>query len=213
MTDGRAPSEPGGIHASAQVHPTALVDDGATVGANTRIWHFVHVSAGAVIGAGCVLGQNVFVAPGVRIGAGCRIQNNVSVYTGVELEDEVFVGPSAVFTNVVNPRAHVSRKDAFAPTRVCRRATIGANATIVCGVTLGEGAFVGAGSVVTRDVAPRVQVQGNPARPAGWRCDCGEPAVAGSGGAVCQSCGTRYRVRSDGGLDPEVASATDRAEG
>ena len=196
------------VHPAAMIHPSAVVDEGARLGARTRIWHFVHVSAGAEIGPDCVLGQNVFVAPGVRIGAGCKLQNNVSVYAGVTLEDEVFVGPSAVFTNVLNPRAHVNRKDAFAPTRVGRRATIGANATIVCGVTLGEGAFVGAGAVVTHDVPPRVQVQGNPARPAGWRCDCGEglpPAPSDTGGSApltCGACGQGWVRRADGGLDP-----------
>lgn len=193
---------------AAWVHPTAVVDAGARLGPRTRVWHFVHVSDGAEIGADCVLGQNVFVAPGVRIGAGCKLQNNVSVYTGVTLEAEVFVGPSAVFTNVVNPRAHVSRKDAFAPTHVGRRATIGANATIVCGVTLGAGAFIGAGAVVTHDVPPRVQVQGNPARAAGWRCDCGAglpPPPSDTGDSeplCCGACGTSWVRRADGGLDP-----------
>jgi UDP-2-acetamido-3-amino-2,3-dideoxy-glucuronate N-acetyltransferase len=191
---------------AAWVHPTAVVDEGARLGAGTRVWHFVHVSAGAEVGPGCVLGQNVFVAPGVRIGAGCKLQNNVSVYAGVTLGDEVFVGPSAVFTNVLEPRAHVSRRHAFVPTRVERRATIGANATVVCGVTLGEGAFVAAGAVVTHDVPPRVQVQGVPARPAGWRCDCGE-ALEGTGGEAadplrCGACGAAWTRRTDGGLDP-----------
>jgi len=197
----------------AWIHPTAIVDEGVSLGEDVRVWHWVHVCAGARIGAGTVLGQNVFVGPGVSIGTGCRIQNNVSVYAGVTLEDEVFVGPSAVFTNVVNPRAHVSRKHEFAPTLVRRRATLGANSTVVCGVTVGEAAFVGAGAVVTRDVPPRVQVQGNPARPAGHRCDCGEGLGAsatddGGGGRTCGACGARYAPRPDGGLDvlPDPAS-------
>jgi UDP-2-acetamido-3-amino-2,3-dideoxy-glucuronate N-acetyltransferase len=155
-------------------HPTAVVDAGARVGAGSKIWHFCHVMRGARIGDRCVLGQNVFVATGGRIGDGCRIQNNVSVYDGVELEDEVFVGPSAVFTNVRNPRAAVDRRAAFTATCVGRGATIGANATIVCGVTIGAYAFVGAGAVVTRDVAPHAVVTGVPARRTGWICRCGE---------------------------------------
>ncbi len=190
---------------AAQIHPTAVVDEGAVLADDVRVWHFVHVSSGAHVGAGSVLGQNVFVGPDVRIGAGCRLQNNVSVYSGVTLEDEVFVGPSAVFTNVGNPRAHVSRRDAFEATLIRRRATLGANCTIVCGVTIGEGAFVGAGAVVTTDVPPRVQVVGNPARPSGHRCDCGEalgaPATDVEGGLVCGACGARYAPRADGGLD------------
>jgi len=202
VSDGSPPEA--GIHPEAWIHPTAIVDEGASIGAGTKVWHFVHVCAGAVIGPGCVLGQNVFIAPGVRIGAGCKLQNNVSVYVGVTLEDDVFVGPSAVFTNVLNPRAHVSRKDAFAPTLVRRWASIGANATIVCGTTLGEGAFVAAGAVVTRDVPPRVQVLGAPARAHGVRCDCGEAlADPTHGGAPihCGACAARYEARTDGGLD------------
>ncbi len=191
--------------AEAHVHPTAVIDEGAVLGPDVRVWHWVHVCPGATVGAGSVLGQNVFVAPGVRIGAGCRLQNNVSLFDGVTLEDEVFVGPSAVFTNVTNPRAHVSRKDQFAATLVKRRATLGANCTIVCGVTIGEGAFIGAGAVVTRDVPARVQAVGNPARPAGFRCDCGEalggPSTDDGGAFACTSCGARYTHRSDGGLD------------
>jgi UDP-2-acetamido-3-amino-2,3-dideoxy-glucuronate N-acetyltransferase len=195
------------IDPTAAVHETAVVDEGATIGPGARVWHFVHICAGARIGAGTVLGQNVFVAPGVAIGAGCKLQNNVSVYAGVRLADEVFVGPSAVFTNVVNPRAHVDRKAEFALTHVGPRATIGANATIVCGVTLGPGAFVAAGAVVTKDVPPRVLVQGCPAVPAGLRCDCGEAldASAADKGAgaefSCAVCGDRWVPRTDGGLD------------
>jgi UDP-2-acetamido-3-amino-2,3-dideoxy-glucuronate N-acetyltransferase len=176
------------------VHESAYVDAGAVVGAGTRIWHFCHVMAGAVIGARCVLGQNVFVMSGTRIGDNVRIQNNVSVYAGVTLEDDVFCGPSMVFTNVVNPRAHVSRKDEFRPTLVKRGASIGANATIVCGTTLGEYSFVGAGAVVTKDVPPYALVTGVPARRTGWVCACGETLPARQGTLTCAACGAAYVV-------------------
>lgn len=155
-------------------HPSAIVDPGAEVGAGSRIWHFCHVMTGARIGPNCSLGQNVFVASTAVLGAGCKIQNHVSIYDGVWLGEDVFVGPSAVFTNVKNPRAHVSRRHEYAPTRVGRGATIGANATIVCGVTIAEFAFIGAGAVVTRDVPAHALVLGNPARQVGWACACGE---------------------------------------
>jgi UDP-2-acetamido-3-amino-2,3-dideoxy-glucuronate N-acetyltransferase len=187
---------------AAFIHPSAFVDDGAEVGEGTRIWHFCHVNPGAVIGAGCSLGQNVVVMPRVRIGNNVKIQNNVSVYEGVELEDDVFCGPSMVFTNVVNPRSHVSRKHAYRPTVVRRGASIGANATIVSGVELGRYAFVGAGAVVTRDVPAYALVVGVPARQVGWACQCGErlpePTVSGDDAAVrmlsCGDCGSRYRL-------------------
>lgn len=185
-----------------QQHPSAVVDDGASIGDETRIWHFVHVCSGARIGARCVLGQNVYVGPGVEIGDGVRIQNNVSVYEGVIVEDDVFLGPSAVFTNVINPRAHVQRKDQFRPTRVRRGATIGANATIICGVQLGEYAFVGAGAVVTRDVPDYALVMGNPARHAGWVCACGE-RLPDDAEPSC-TCGASYRLEADA-----LAPATD----
>jgi UDP-2-acetamido-3-amino-2,3-dideoxy-glucuronate N-acetyltransferase len=169
-------------------HATAVVDRGANVGDGTKIWHFCHVMAGARIGAGCVLGQNVFVASGAIVGHGCRLQNNVSIFDGVVLEDDVFVGPSAVFTNVRTPRAAVSRKDQFAATRVERGATIGANATIVAGVAIGEYALVAAGAVVTRDTAPHALVAGVPARRTGWVCTCGVKLRARPRGATCASC-------------------------
>jgi len=178
------------------VHETAVVDAGATIGPGTRIWHFVHVMPGAVIGADCVLGQNVYVANGTKIGNRVKLQNNVAVYEGVELGDDVFCGPSMVFTNVVTPRSHVSRKAEFVRTVVKRGASIGANATILCGTTLGEYCFVGAGAVVTRDVPPYALVTGVPARRAGWVCACGVP-LKGSGAMACASCGQRYRQSGD----------------
>jgi UDP-2-acetamido-3-amino-2,3-dideoxy-glucuronate N-acetyltransferase len=156
------------------IHESSYVDDGASVGDGTKIWHFCHVMPGAVIGERCSLGQNVVVMPGTKIGNNVKIQNNVSIYEGVELEDDVFCGPSMVFTNVINPRSHVSRKHEYRRTLVRRGATIGANATVVCGVTLGEYAFAGAGAVVTKDVRPYALVVGVPARQVGWVCECGE---------------------------------------
>ncbi len=176
------------------VHPTAIVDPGAQVGAGTRIWHWVHVCGGARIGNNCSLGQNVFVANKVVIGNNVKIQNNVSVYDEVMLEDDVFCGPSMVFTNVINPRSHVPRKDEYLATRVCRGATLGANCTVVCGHTIGEYAFVGAGAVVTRDVPDHALVVGTPARRIGWMCRCGERLPAGEGTIACVACATRYQV-------------------
>jgi UDP-2-acetamido-3-amino-2,3-dideoxy-glucuronate N-acetyltransferase len=173
-------------------HSTAVVDRGARIGAGTKIWHFCHLMSGARVGPGCVLGQNVFVAGSAAVGAGCRIQNNVSIYDGVVLGDGVFVGPSAVFTNVRTPRAPVDRRADIEPTRVGEGATIGANATIVCGVTIGAHAFVGAGAVVTRDVAPHAMVSGVPARRIGWICRCGE--TRGSAKKIGQ-CGCHARER------------------
>jgi UDP-2-acetamido-3-amino-2,3-dideoxy-glucuronate N-acetyltransferase len=176
------------------VHETAVVDEGAVLGEGTRVWHFSHVSSGARLGARCVLGQNVFVGPGVAIGDGVKIQNNVSVYSGVTLEDHVFLGPSCVFTNVLTPRAHVERKDEFAETRVGRGATVGANATIVCGHDLGEYSLIGAGAVVTREVPPHAVVVGNPARRFGWACRCGEVLPDTR---VCPRCGDTYRIEGE----------------
>ena len=159
---------------STFLHESSYVDEGAVIGDGTKVWHFCHVMSGAVIGERCSLGQNVVVMPGTRIGNNVKIQNNVSIYEGVELEDDVFCGPSMVFTNVINPRSHVSRKHEYQRTLVRRGATIGANATVVCGVTLGEYAFVGAGAVVTKDVRPFALVTGVPGRQVGWMCRCGE---------------------------------------
>ena len=179
------------------VHESAYVDDGARIGKGTKIWHFCHVMPGAQIGERCSLGQNVVVMSGTRIGNNVKIQNNVSIYEGVELEDDVFCGPSMVFTNVINPRSHVSRRNEFQKTRVQRGASIGANATILCGVTLGEYAFVGAGAVVTTDVLPYALMIGVPARRVGWMCQCGERLPDGGAG-TCKACGTRYERSGDG---------------
>jgi len=179
------------------VHPTAVVDDGAAIGAGSRIWHFCHVMAGARIGRDCVLGQNVMVGAGVVVGDGCKIQNNVSLYAGVVLENQVFCGPSAVFTNVLTPRAFVERKDEFRPTLVRRGATVGANATVLCGTTVGAYAMIGAGAVVTRDVADHALVIGSPARRVGWVSRTGERL---GGDLTCPRTGERYR-ETDGRLE------------
>ena len=173
-------------------HESSYVDDGAVIGAGTKIWHFAHVMPGAVIGARCSLGQNVVVMPGTRIGDNVKIQNNVSIYEGVELENDVFCGPSCVFTNVMNPRSHVSRKHEYQRTLVKRGGSIGANATIVCGVTLGEYAFIGAGAVVTADVPPYGLMVGVPARRVGWMCQCGERLHVAASRAGCAACGAGY---------------------
>jgi UDP-2-acetamido-3-amino-2,3-dideoxy-glucuronate N-acetyltransferase len=179
----------------AVIHPSAIVDEGARLGAGTHVWHFAHVCAGARIGSGCSLGQNVFVGNDVRIGDRVKVQNNVSVYDAVTLEDDVFCGPSMVFTNVYNPRAAVVRKDEYRRTLVRRGATIGANATIVCGVTIGEYAFIAAGAVVKRDVPAFALMAGVPARQAGWMSRHGERLalpLSGAGQAVCPHTGDTY---------------------
>jgi UDP-2-acetamido-3-amino-2,3-dideoxy-glucuronate N-acetyltransferase len=150
-----------------QAHPTAVIDEGAEIGNGTKIWHFSHIMSGAVIGEDCNIGQNVVISPKVSLGSNVKVQNNVSVYTGVTCEDDVFLGPSCVFTNVLNPRSFISRKDEFKPTLVKRGASIGANATILCGITIGEYAMIGAGSVVTKDVLAFALVVGNPGRQVG----------------------------------------------
>jgi UDP-2-acetamido-3-amino-2,3-dideoxy-glucuronate N-acetyltransferase len=185
------------------IHESAFVDDGAQIGEDTKVWHFCHVLGGAVIGQSCSLGQNVVVMNGVRIGNNVKIQNNVSVYEGVELEDDVFCGPSMVFTNVNNPRSHVSRKNEYAKTLVKQGATIGANATIVCGVTLGEYSFVGAGSVITHDVPAYALVVGVPGKRVGWMCQCGE-RLPDNGRGTCSRCASAYEpdgagIRRTGG--------------
>ena len=179
---------------AADIHPTAIVDEGAKLGEGTRVWHWAHVCGGARIGARCVLGQNVYVANDVVIGDNVRIQNNVSVYDAVTIEDDVFCGPSMVFTNVYNPRSHVSRKSDYRRTLVKRGASIGANATIVCGYTIGEYGFVGAGAVVTGDVPAYALMVGVPARRVGWMCQCGERLPDAAGVVRCTKCGHRYRI-------------------
>ena len=185
------------IDPTAFVHESSYVDEGATIGAQSRIWHFCHVMPGAVIGSRCNLGQNVVVMNGVRVGDNCKIQNNVSLYEGVTLEEDVFCGPSMVFTNVMNPRSHVSRKNEYRKTLVRRGASIGANATIVCGTTLGEYCFVGAGAVVIRDVPAFAMMAGVPARRIGWMCQCGERLPDKTGDVQCESCGSRYHVAAN----------------
>jgi UDP-2-acetamido-3-amino-2,3-dideoxy-glucuronate N-acetyltransferase len=175
-----------------QIHPTAIVDEGARIGDETRVWHWVHVCGGAQIGERCSLGQNVFVGNDVVIGNNVKIQNNVSVYDAVSLEDDVFCGPSMVFTNVYNPRASVSRKDEYRKTTVRKGATLGANSTIVCGTTIGEHAFVAAGAVVNRDVPAYALMMGVPARRRGWMCSCGL-TLQGTGDVRCE-CGSHYHI-------------------
>jgi UDP-2-acetamido-3-amino-2,3-dideoxy-glucuronate N-acetyltransferase len=188
------------------VHESSFVDEPSDIGEGTRIWHFSHVMTGSKIGRGCNIGQNVVISPQVRIGDNVKIQNNVSIYTGVELEDDVFCGPSMVFTNVSNPRSHVSRKDEYRATLVKRGASIGANATVVCGHTIGRYAFIGAGAVVTRDVPDYAMVVGNPSRVIGWMCQCGvkldlsrDPAKEER--ATCSACESSY-VKTGGVVSP-----------
>jgi UDP-2-acetamido-3-amino-2,3-dideoxy-glucuronate N-acetyltransferase len=183
------------------VHTSSCVDEGAQIGAETKIWHFCHVMSSARIGEGCNIGQNVFIAANVNIGNNVKIQNNVSLYTGVIVEDDVFLGPSMVFTNVINPRSHINRKDEYQTTLVKRGASIGANATVLCGVTLGCYSFIGAGAVVTHNVPDYALLYGNPARIQGWMCQCGVRLdfIAESGRmlAACESCGERYEKQDD----------------
>ncbi len=182
-----------------RAHPTAVIDAGCVIGDGTVVWHFSHLVGGCRVGARCSLGQNVVVMSSAVVGDGCRIQNNVSVFDGVRLEDDVFVGPSVVFTNVLNPRAFVCRKGEYRPTLIKRGVSIGANATIVCGVVVGEYALVGAGSVVTKDVPPYALVMGNPARRVGWVSRLGHKLHFGADGtARCPESGEAYVISGDG---------------
>ena len=185
------------IHPDAFIHETAVVDEGAEVGAGTKVWHFCHLMAKAQVGAECSLGQNVYVGDNAVIGDGTKIQNNVSVYQGVVCEEEVFLGPSMVFTNVINPRSGVVRRDEYRQTLVRKGASIGANATILCGITIGQYAFVGAGAVVTKDVPDHALVVGNPARQTGWMSRRGHrmPEPDEEGVTACPETGERYRLR------------------
>lgn len=185
------------VDKTAFIHESSYVDEGATIGAQSKIWHFCHIMPGAVIGARCSLGQNVVVMNSVTIGDNCKIQNNVSLYEGVTLEDDVFCGPSMVFTNVMNPRSHVSRKNEYRKTLVKRGASIGANAAIVCGSTLGEYSFIGAGAVVIRDVPAFALMAGVPAKRIGWMCQCGERLPDATGEVLCAACGSRYSVSAN----------------
>jgi UDP-2-acetamido-3-amino-2,3-dideoxy-glucuronate N-acetyltransferase len=183
------------------VHESSYIDEPCEIGEGTKIWHFSHVMKNSKIGRHCNIGQNVVISPEVTIGDNVKLQNNVSVYTGVELEDDVFCGPSMVFTNVVNPRSQVSRKDEYRKTLVKRGASIGANATVVCGHTIGRFAFIGAGSVVTKDIPDYALIVGNPGRIAGWMCECGiKLAFSGNPqeqNSVCSACGKSY-MKKDG---------------
>ena len=178
-----------------QAHSTAVIDDGAEIGAGTKIWHFAHICAGASIGENCSFGQNTMVAPGVEIGSRVKVQNNVAIYTGTTVEDEVFLGPSCVLTNVTNPRSQVSRRSLYERTVIRRGATIGANATIVCGITIGRYAFIAAGAVVAQDVPDYALMTGVPARRMAWACRCGATLPAAENDTVtCADCGNTYRI-------------------
>ena len=181
-------------------HPTAIIDRGAKIGSGTRIWHWVHIGPNAEIGTNCSLGQNVYVGQ-AKIGNNVKIQNNVSVFDAVVLEDDVFCGPSMVFTNVINPRSHIVRKHEYKPTLVKRGATIGANAVLVCGIEIGSYAMVGAGAVVTRDVPDYALVMGNPARRMGWTCRCGVRLEISNARAYCRMCDSNYEI-TDGCCRP-----------
>lgn len=178
-------------------HPTAVIDDGSKIGDGTKVWHFCHIMPGCVIGENCNIGQNVVISPGVTLGRNVKVQNNVSIYTGVVCEDDVFLGPSMVFTNVINPRSAVNRKNQYMKTLVKRGASIGANATIVCGHDIGAFAFIGAGAVVTKHVPDYALVVGNPARQTGWMSEYGHPLKFDKDGyAVCEESGEKYFLNS-----------------
>lgn len=178
------------------IHPRSMVDEGASVGGGTRVWAGAHIMSGARIGTDCNIGENCFIEGGVTVGDGVTIKNNVALYSGAEIEDQVFLGPSCVFTNVINPRAFVSRKSEFRTTLVKRGASVGANATLVCGVTVGRYAFIGAGAVVTRDVPDYALAYGCPAAVRGWVCRCGAKLDIRDGRAVCPECGGAYALES-----------------
>lgn len=179
-------------------HPTSVVDEGCIIGEGTKIWHFSHIMQGSRIGKNCNIGQNVVISPGVELGNNVKVQNNVSVYTGVHCQDDVFLGPSCVFTNVINPRSAISRKEEYKTTNVGRGASVGANSTIVCGHDIGEYAFVGAGAVVTKAVAAYALVVGNPARQIGWMSERGcKLQFDNNGEAVCEESGDKYKIEED----------------
>lgn len=187
------------------LHPSAIVDAGAEVGEGTRVWHFAHIMPNSRVGRSCNIGMNVFIDSNTTIGSYVKLQNNVSIYNGVVLEDGVFCGPSAVFTNVINPRSRIERKDEYKATLVRENATIGANATVVCGVTIGRAAMIGAGSVVTRDVPDYALAYGNPARVRGWVCECGVKLPEGpSRSVICTKCGARYQRNQRGHIERSV---------
>lgn len=193
-------------------HETAVIDEGCKIGRGTKIWHFSHIMSGSEIGDNCNIGQNVVISPGVKLGRNVKVQNNISVYTGVICEDDVFLGPSAVFTNIVNPRSAVARKDQYVKTIVEKGATIGANATIVCGNRIGRFAFIGAGAVVTRDVAPYALVMGNPARQKGWMSEYGHRLdFDNTGTASCPESGERY-ILKDGMVTKIIIEQAPSAE-
>jgi UDP-2-acetamido-3-amino-2,3-dideoxy-glucuronate N-acetyltransferase len=176
-------------------HETAVIDEGCIIGKGTKIWHFSHIMTGSEIGERCNIGQNVVVSPGVKLGRNVKVQNNISIYTGVICDDDVFLGPSMVFTNVINPRSEIIRKDSYLTTIVEKGATIGANATIICGIIVGRYAFIGAGAVVTKDVKPYSLVVGNPARQTGWMSEFGHKLIFDDKGfAICAESGERYRL-------------------
>ena len=188
---------------SAFVHESAVIDEGAELGDGVKVWHFCHVMKNSRLGTGTSLGQNSFVASGVTTGSNCKIQNNVSLYQGVTLGDDVFLGPSCVFTNVINPRSAIVRRDAYAPTKVGNGVTVGANATIICGTTLGDFAFIGAGAVVTHNVPPYALVIGNPARFAGWISPHGgKLEFKATGIAVCPESGAKFRLKNENEITP-----------
>ncbi len=178
-------------------HPTAVIDEGCTIGEGSKIWHFCHVMPDSIIGNNCNIGQNVVVMPQVKLGSNVKVQNNVSLYTGVECEDDVFLGPSMVFTNVINPRSAVNRRGEYAKTLVKKGATIGANATIVCGITLGEYCFIGAGAVVTKNVKPYALLMGNPAKQTGWMSEYGHKLNFENNRATCPESGEEYELQND----------------